>query len=97
MERNLSWGIRSIVDEAILLLVSTIVNGISSVSGTKVVNYYEKWREVAGLQRMMLHLYSTKAVLQFSDHNVISTLSPLKTEWFIKSNLLLKKVSLFKK
>lgn len=59
------------VDEAILLLVSTIVNGISSVPGTKVVNSYEKWREIAGLQRMKLHLYSTKSLLQLSNHNML--------------------------
>lgn len=59
------------VDEAILLLFSTRVNGVSSVSGTKVVNSYEKWREVAGLQRMKLHLYGTEALLQFSNHNML--------------------------
>lgn len=36
------------VDEANPLLVSTVVNGISSVSGTSVVNSYKKWRQVAG-------------------------------------------------
>lgn len=51
------------VGEAILLLLSTIIKSISSLLGTKIVNSYEKGRGVGGLQRMTLHLYTSKELL----------------------------------